>query len=189
MGYDISCYDDTFIKSEHAEAALAALRKLAEERDDDGEVNTDSWEVLVLGLSNEIFTGEKGEGNESGGLHIRHPEDYFRHEEEAQSMFEALAPFLEGQTINFTGEDGDEWSWSFVGGKLEHDHATKVWGDSTQKIAAFNNVLEILYPNGKVRTRFPKGTLDKLADAIRKSGFGPFANLNELEAIAKAAED
>jgi len=49
-------------------------------------------------------------------------------------------------------------------------------------------MLAILYPDGKVRTRFPKGTLDKLADVIRKSGFGPFANLSDLEAIAKAAE-
>jgi hypothetical protein len=188
MGYDISCYDDTFIKAEHADAALAVLRKLAEERDDDGEVNTESWEDLVLRLSNEIFSGAKGEGSESGGLHIRHPEDHFRHEEEAESMFEALAPFLEGQSLNLTGEDGYEWIWSFAGGKLEHDHATKVWGDGTQKIAAFDKVLEILYPKGKVRTRFPKSTLDKLADVIRKSGFGPFANLNDLEALAKAAE-
>ena len=188
MGYDISCYDDLFIKAEHAEAALAALRKLAEEKEDDGEANTESFEDLVFSLSNEIFTGEKGEGPDAGGLYIRHPEDYFRHEEEAQPMFEVLAPYLEGQSLDFTGEDGEEWRWEFKGGKLEYDAVTKVWGDDPQKIAAFDKMLAILYPDGKVRTRFPKGTLDKLADVIRKSGFGPFANLSDLEAIAKAAE-
>jgi hypothetical protein len=56
-----------------------------------------------------------------------------------------------------------------------------------RKIDAFDEILKILYPKGKLR-KFPKGTLDKAENALRKAGYGPLAGLSDLDAIAKAAD-
>jgi hypothetical protein len=188
MGYDIYCSDEVIIAASDVEAALAALRKLAQQRDGeegDDEPNTDTFEELVTNYSGEVFFAKKCD---DGSYSINTGDDSFRHLNNGEELMDALAPFLAGQSLYFKGEDDEEWAWEFIGGKRQEDYASKVWGEDKKKVGAFDEVLEILYPNGKVRTKFPKDTLDKLATSIRKSGFGPFGKLSDLEALAKAAE-
>ena len=184
MGYDVWINGEVTIPADKVEAALAAVRRMAAEEDGDEE-NTESFEDLIERLGHEHFEAAK----QPNGDYIIGPyEDNHRNEEEAEDLFDTLAPFIPGGSFTFEGEDGEEWSWDFVKGELKYDSAAQVWGDDQNKIAAFDEILGVLYPEGKVRTKFPKGTLDKLATIIRKAGFGPFAGLSDLEALAKAAE-
>lgn len=186
MGYDTHIYGSVSVKAEKFEEALAALRARALE--EDGEPSEDSFEDLVFRFSHEHFEASEDK-HRPGVWNIEPLEDAHRHEEEAEELFIRLAPFLiDGDEFRFEGEDGCEWSWAIEGGKLVHDSAEKVWGDGQGKIDAFNQILEVLYPKGEFRTRFPKGTFDKIATIIRKSGYGPLANLSDLEALAKQAD-
>jgi hypothetical protein len=185
MGYDVYIYGEVSIKPERFDEALAALR--AKALAEDGEPSEDSFEDLVWRFSHEHF--EAGEDKNRPGVWTIGPcEDAHRHEEEAEDLFELLAPFIiDGGDFRFEGEDGEEWSWEFKDGKKDEDRAEKVWGGGAGKIDAFDEILKILYPKGKLR-KFPKGTLDKLEAAIRKHGYGPLAGLGDLDALAKAAE-
>lgn len=180
MGYDIFCLtDEVVIGAKDAAAADAAIRALAKEKD----ATSNTFEGLVEELTGELFIAKA----ENGGWKILCPtDDYFRGLERADDLFRVLAPFLEGQEIHFEGEDHAEWKWCFKGGQVLQDDATKVFGDDHGKIAAFDQILEVLYPEGKFRTKFPRGTFDKIATIIRKEGYGPLAGLDDLEALAKA---
>jgi len=167
MGYNVWCWDDLEISWDKASMALAALHQLAKERDanyegnligKDGKVDYSdpdwkkkyaSFENLVFNLSSELFNGETIETEGKISYLITHPEDSIRNEDEAKEMFEVLAPFLEGQTLSFEGEDRARWSWSFKNGEIEDDWSTEAWSKDRIKIDAFDAILKIIYLDGK----------------------------------------
>ena len=186
MGYDVWIQGEVTLKRDKVDEALTALRAKAFEEDD--EPCDETLDELIFRFSHEHFEATEDKLR-SGEWSIGPVEDSHRDVDEAEDLFKLLAPYLNDGTIFFEGEDGDEWSWEIKDGKLGYDRADQVWGDDKGKIEAFDAVLKILYPKGKLRTRFPKGTLDKLADTIRKAGYGPLAGLDDLDAIAKASAD
>jgi hypothetical protein len=183
MGYDVWIYGDMAVKPDGFDGALAALRDRASQ--EDGEPCDESFEDLVQRFSGEHFDAKKSKA----GVWLVSPyEDGHRNEDEAEELFDIIAPFLEDGVLEFKGEDGEEWTWTFEGGNMKVDHASQIWDGDRHKIEAFDKVIAVLYPKGKLRKKFPKNTLDKVETIIRKSGFGPLAGLADLDAIAKAAD-
>lgn len=185
MGYDIFIYGEATLQPERFDEALTVLR--AEAAEEDGKPNDDSFEDLVQRHSHEHFHADKDAATGVWTI-ANNYEDGHRHTDDAEKLFQLLAPFLDDASIRFEGEDGHEWSWDIQDGKLTHDSADKVWGGGAAKASAFDEIVSALYPNGKFRKPI-KGTLDRIETIIRKAGFGPLAGLNDLEALAKASEN
>jgi hypothetical protein len=193
MGYDVWVDPSAGIAADKVPAAARALwdealkRELIEPDSTPYSTAEDLEDAVNEGFSEYIFTVEAC-GN--GSLDFRAKEDYCRRPDEDQWIFEAMGPFIDG-CIEFKGEDGALWRWDFSEkGGLEEVDSDVVFGADIKAPAAIKKIVEVLYPDGKpnnIQSSYPQ-VLDEIETILREAGFGPFAGMSDLDAIAKAVE-
>lgn len=186
MGYDVYGSGEAWIKADQVESALAALTKAAAAKGDTT-VQPD-WN---LGKAIEEVTACFYSVDQANGDIVISPsDDAFRHLDDDLWAFEALAPFIEeGSIFEFTGEDHYQWMWTFDGKTVEDVGSEVVYGADRNAPKVCTEIVRLLYEGGAIKSHSdPQAVLDQIEELVRKAGYGPFAGMDALDAIAKAAE-
>lgn len=190
MGYDIWVSGEVTLPKASAAAACEAISEL--------EVH-DTWpHKESFGPSTLIDFIEKNTCFSARVVDeeilISAPDDSVRHTEEYEWVFEALAPFIEDDYCGFTfvGEDHCQWRWEFDRNRrypFTVVESEVVFGADCYAPAICKDLVGLLYDGSKLRDHDdPQAVLDRIEGLLRKHGFGPFAGLDALDAMAKAAE-
>ena len=124
-------------------------------------------------------------------------DDGCRQVDNDQWIFAAMAPHMDG-SISFNGEDGHEWRWDFVGGKLEEIQSGRVFGVDMEAPSVIQKIVSLIYPehlDGRpITTHWDyadpeyEALMIKIEELLRGNGFGPQAGKSELDRLAEAAE-
>lgn len=206
MGYDIYASGDWTIPSERvADAMRAILEAKAEELEHE---SVDEWlkdsklpdpRGLTLedfskwadkhGLTENVIIATH-EGSDLLCLHF--PDDNFRRYDEDDWLFRAVASFAHPDSIiYFSGEDACKWRYVIANGKLSEESGDTVYGTDANAPAVLNNLINLLYEDGKpVSTKKLKKSdlvdlLSRMEDVVREAGFGPQAGKDELQRLAE----
>jgi len=188
MGYDVRIYSSARIPADKVEAAAQALWEAARNRElicEEDKLRTaeDIAEVVNEGFSESAF---RIDVSDDGSACIECSDDYVRREEEDQWIFQAMGPFIEGD-IDFEGEDGYKWRWSFSEKGLEELGSEVVYGNDVKAPDVVEKIIDVIYPDGRLDTEYGGdmlGALHLIENIIREAGFGPQAHMTELERLA-----
>ena len=127
MGYCITQRENNFIiKADKKAAALTAMKKLGNERDNFHWVSASDFvhcETLEDALSAWRYEPTNDENDDIDTVQFIGEKlgDEFE-------MFKVIAPFVEKDSyIEMDGEDGTIWRWTFDGTECHEDYPTITW--------------------------------------------------------------
>lgn len=186
MGYDIYVDGRVLLPKENIRSACEALIEASKQHTGGWEPKARNAAALVSFIEDQTCFGAS---KDASAVIIEAPEDCVRRVNEDEWVFEALGPFIaRGGVFDFRGEDGLQWKWSFEG-KLDIEDSAVVFGADCNAPAICKDLVNLLYDGSKIRVHAdPQEALDRIEGWLRKHGFGPFAGLDTLDAIAKAVE-
>lgn len=159
MGYLVQYrYGTLEVKADLTSAALAALHDLVARPDFAG-VNGAGLRHRVLATST-VQTALAAFGwhsatNGSGDVQALRP----RADElgESEALLQALTPLITpGGFVEFVGEDGDVWRWTFTGGHMIETYPQLTWPPATRvELCTLGRLRRILTANRRRRRTAP----------------------------------